>query len=75
MKFCKDCKWVEREGWIFKTVRSYASCANPVVGFYEPATRDPVTGAMIAARMWYASAARLPHAPCGTDGKLFEART
>jgi hypothetical protein len=71
MKFCRDCKWVERQ--LFGLwVSRWADCLHPELTL--PGKTNPVTGKTDRLKNEWASFRRIESGSCGPDAKLFEAR-
>ena len=73
IKLCKDCKWCEPKIMSSgEAVYDYAKCSHPL-----GKTKDPVTGALVAADFTYCSSHRgrdmgYAFASCGRSAKWFE---
>jgi hypothetical protein len=71
VKFCRDCKWVERQGWWRSNLAKHPYCLHTKAKYEK--VPDLVTGENEGAAQRFASAARDDawHL-CGIEARWFE---
>ena len=73
-KFCKDCKWAKPYRILFINNWLLAKCLNPYAGSTIQRAKFLVSGEYRKNGPFCINQRELEHFPCGTKGRLWEAK-